>query len=463
MSKNIAVILAGGSGSRFGRDLPKQFLKVAGKKVIEHTIDVFEHNDLIDEIAVVTRSEFISDVEQLVINNHYGKVRKILVGGKERYHSSLSAINAYTDDSDNLIFHDAVRPLVNDRIINDCIAALKEYDAVDVAIPVADTIIQVDDADCIAAIPTRSLLRSGQTPQCFKRGVIYKAYEIALQDPNFVTTDDCGVVRKYLPDTPIYVVRGEVFNMKITYKEDLFLVDKLFQLKSQEGNQDVLTERTKKQLQSKVLVVFGGSYGIGADVARLAEECGAKVYSFSRSLNGVDVGQIEQVEKALREVSEKEGKIDYVVNTAGILVKEALSSMEYERIQQSVSVNMLGIINVSKASYPYLAQTKGSLLAYTSSSYTRGRMMYSIYSATKAAVVNLVQALAEEWSNDHIRINCINPVRTKTPMRVSNFGNEPEDTLLKSETVAVASLNTITSEFTGEVIDVKRKLNTSVL
>ena len=463
MSKNIAVILAGGSGSRFGRDLPKQFLKVAGKKVIEHTIDVFEHNDLIDEIAVVTRSEFISDVEQLVINNHYGKVRKILVGGKERYHSSLSAINAYTNDSDNLIFHDAVRPLVNDRIINDCIEALKEYDAVDVAIPVADTIIQVDEADCIAAIPTRSLLRSGQTPQCFKRGVIYKAYEIALSDPQFVTTDDCGVVRKYLPEVPVYVVKGEVFNMKITYKEDLFLVDKLFQLKSQEGNQDVLTERTKKQLQSKVLVVFGGSYGIGADVARLAQECGAKVYSFSRSLNQVDVGQIEQVEKALREVSEKEGKIDYVVNTAGILVKEALSSMEYERIQQSVSVNMLGIINVAKASYPYLAQTKGSLLAYTSSSYTRGRMMYSIYSATKAAVVNLVQALAEEWSNDHIRINCINPERTKTPMRVSNFGNEPEDTLLKSETVAVASLNTITSEFTGEVIDVKRKLNTSVL
>lgn len=460
---NIAVILAGGSGSRFGRDLPKQFLKVAGKKVIEHTIDVFEHNDLIDEIAVVTRSEFISDVEQLVINNHYRKVRKILVGGKERYHSSLSAINAYTDDSDNLIFHDAVRPLVNDRIINDCIAALKEYDAVDVAIPVADTIIQVDDADCINAIPTRSLLRSGQTPQCFKRGVIYKAYEIALSDPQFVTTDDCGVVRKYLPEVPVFVVKGEVFNMKITYKEDLFLVDKLFQLKSQEGNQEVLTERTKKQLQSKVLVVFGGSYGIGADVARLAQECGAKVYSFSRSLNHVDVSDYEQVSEVLKQVYDTEGSIHFVVDTAGILVKEALATMEYERIQQSVNVNMLGIINVAKASYPYLQKTKGSLLAYTSSSYTRGRMMYSVYSATKAAVVNLVQALAEEWSNDHIRINCINPERTKTPMRVSNFGNEPEDTLLKSETVAVASLNTITSEFTGEVIDVKRKLNTSVL
>ena len=457
MSKNIAVILAGGSGSRFGRDLPKQFLKVAGKKVIEHTIDVFEHNALIDEIAVVTRQEFIADIEQMVLNDHYKKVRKILVGGKERYHSSLSAIHAYTDDEDKLIFHDAVRPLVNDRIINDCIEALKHYDAIDVAIPVADTIIQVDENDCISAIPTRSLLRSGQTPQCFKRGVINKAYQIALQDPNFVTTDDCGVVRKYLPETPVYVVKGEVFNMKITYKEDLFLVDKLFQLKSQEGSQDALTETTQERLRGKVLVVFGGSYGIGADVARLAKESGSKVYCFSRSLNKVDVSHIEQVEQALKQVFEAEGAIHYVVNTAGILVKEALSSMEQDRIKNSVNVNMLGIINVAKASYPYLCQTQGSLLAYTSSSYTRGRMMYSVYSATKAAVVNLVQALAEEWSNDRIRVNCINPERTKTPMRVSNFGNEPEDTLLKSEEVAIASLNTITSECTGEVIDVKRK------
>lgn len=457
MSRNIAIILAGGSGSRFGRDIPKQFLKVAGKKVIEHTIEVFEHNELVDEIAVVTRPEFISDIEQMVVNNHYAKVRKILQGGKERYHSSLSAINAYTNDDDNLIFHDAVRPLVNDRIIDDCVQALEKYEAVDVAIPVADTIIQVDEKDCIQTIPTRAALRSGQTPQCFKRGVIYKAYEIALQDPQFVTTDDCGVVRKYLPEVPVFVVKGEVFNMKITYKEDLFLVDKLFQLKSQEGSQDALTAKTKEQLRGKVLVVFGGSYGIGADVARLAKECGAKVYSFSRSLNGVDVSKMDEVEKALHEVAEKEGKIDYVVNTAGILIKEALSTMEYERIQQSVNVNMLGIINVAKTSYPYLAQTKGSLLAYTSSSYTRGRMMYSIYSATKAAVVNLVQALAEEWSNDHIRVNCINPERTKTPMRVSNFGNEPEETLLKAEVVAIISLNTLVSNFTGEVIDVKRK------
>ena len=443
---------------RFGReDTPKQFLKVAGKKVIEHTIDVFENNCHIDEIAVVTRPEFIADLEQMVVSNHYRKVKKVLVGGKERYHSSLSAINAYTDDADNLIFHDAVRPLVNDRIINDCVEALQRYDAVDVAIPVADTIIQVDETDCISSIPPRSMLRSGQTPQCFKRGVISHAYQLALQDPDFVTTDDCGVVRKYLPDTPVFVVKGEVFNMKITYKEDLFLIDKLFQLKTEEGNQDFLSSATKEKLKGKVLIVFGGSYGIGADVAQIAKEQGARVYCFSRSMNGVDVSDNSCVKQALQQVTEKEGKIDYVVCTAGLLVKEALYSMDYSKIRQSVNVNILGLINVAKEAYPYLKQTQGALLCYTSSSYTRGRMMYSVYSATKAAVVNLVQALAEEWSNDKIRVNCINPERTKTPMRVSNFGNEPETTLLRAEEVAIASLNTITSDCSGEVIDVKRK------
>ena len=82
--------------------------------------------------------------------------------------------------------------------------------------------------------------------------------------------------------------------------------------------------------------------------------------------------------------------------------------------------------------------------------------MYSIYSSTKAAIVNLVQALSEEWSAQSIRINCINPERTKTPMRRKSFGIEPDESLLKPETVAIASINTLVSDLTGEVIDVRR-------
>lgn len=454
--RNIAVILAGGSGSRLGNDTPKQFLKLAGKMVIEHTIEVFENAEQIDEICIVSRIDYIERVQELVVLKNYHKVKRILAGGKERYYSSLAAINAYTEEC-NLIFHDAVRPLVNERIINDCIEALQSYKAVDVAIDTTDTIIQVDENHCIKSIPLRSELRNGQTPQCFRRSTIAEAYRHALQDPNFRTTDDCGVVRKYMPNEPVYVVTGEQFNMKLTHIEDLFLLDKLFQLKNIELSQKGLSPYTTQILSKKVLVVFGGSYGIGADIVRLARECGCHVYSFSRSENQVDVTDKVAVQQALQSVYDKEGRIDAVVNTAGVLYKEPFATMAESTIQSSIDVNLLGVIHVAQASYPYLKETHGALLFYTSSSYTRGRMMYSLYSATKAAIVNFVQAIAEEWSECNIRVNCINPERTKTPMRTRNFGNEPEDTLLPAEEVAIASLNTIFSKFTGEVVDVRIK------
>lgn len=452
---NIAVILAGGSGSRMGNNIPKQFLKIAGKQVIEHTIDVFENNKNIDEIIIVSRADYIINIENLVNSNQYQKVKKILHGGKERYHSSLAAINAGDDDDDNLIFHDAVRPLVNNRIIDDCITALDKYSAIDVAIKATDTIIQVDQNNIIESIPARSWLRNGQTPQCFKRGIIKKAYEKALKDPKFETTDDCGVVKKYLPNIPIYVVTGENYNMKLTHPEDLFLLDKLFQLKSIHNNH--ILDKKSEVLNDKVIVVFGGSYGIGHEIVKLAQEMNAKIYSFSRSENGVDVGNSEQVKTILEKVYTETKRIDYVVCTAGILVKESIHSMSYADIIGSINTNYLGAINIAKESFPYLKKTKGSLLLYTSSSYTRGRMMYSIYSSTKAAIVNLVQALNEEWFEFGVRINCINPERTDTPMRVKNFGLEPKDSLLRAKDVAIASINTLISSLTGEVIDVRKK------
>lgn len=457
--KNIAVILAGGSGSRMGmgNDIPKQFMKVAGKKVIEHTIDVFETCPLIDEICIVSKSDFVNDVENLVVANQYKKVKKILHGGKERYHSSLAAINAYTDDSINLLFHDAVRPLVSQRIIADCVEALKHYNAVDVAVKTTDTIISVDENECIDFIPDRTKLRNGQTPQCFKLGTIRKAYELALADPNFTTTDDCGTVRRYLPNEPIYVVNGDNSNMKLTYVEDLFLLDKLFQLRTQSGEQSHLSDKAIEDLKRKVIVVFGGSYGIGGEIINIAKQYQSHIYSFSRSQNNCDVANVEQVHSALEQVVNKEGRIDAVICTAGILIKESLPSMSQNDIVNSINVNLLGVINVAKESFPYLKETKGALLFYTSSSYTRGRMMYSIYSATKAAIVNFVQAIAEEWHEFGIRTNCINPERTKTPMRLHNFGNEPEGSLLPVEDVAIASINTLFSEATGEVVDVRRK------
>ncbi len=452
MRKNIAIILAGGVGSRLGLSTPKQFFKVAGKMVVEHTIDTFESNPHIDEIAIVSNPFYISDFESIIIKNGWKKVKKILKGGKERYHSSLSAIKAYEGADVNLIFHDAVRPLVSQRILNDVINALLEYDAIDVAMPATDTIIEVK-GDFINNIPDRSKLQRGQTPQAFKIETIAKAYEIALKDENFKVTDDCGVVVKYLPEVPVYVVTGEESNMKLTYKEDTYLLDKFFQLRKSELNDTPLNENI---LKGKVAVIFGGSYGIGENIAQLLKEKNVEVHCFSRSLNSIDVGKKEDVDKALKSVFEKSKRIDYVITTAGLLNKEPLMSCDYETIQNAINTNYLGTVNVAISSFEYLKESKGKLIFFTSSSYTRGRAFYSIYSSTKAAIVNFVQAIAQEWESFGIAVNCINPERTKTPMRIRNFGVEPDDSLLSADKVASVTVQSLTSEFTGQVIDVKR-------
>ena len=455
MIRNIAIVLAGGVGSRLGLSTPKQFFKVAGKMVIEHTLDTFEHNTHIDEIVIVSNPVYVSDVENIVLRNGWKKVKKILKGGKERYDSSLSAIHAYEGGEEvNLIFHDAVRPLVSQRIIDDVCEALKQYEAIDVTVPAVDTIIEAE-GDHIASIPDRSRLQRGQTPQAFRLSVIAEAYKRALNDPNFKVTDDCGVVVKYMPEVPVHLVAGEESNMKLTYKEDTFLLHKLFQLRGSVAPESV----DKSQRKDKVAIVFGGSYGIGKDVADELRQAGTHVHSFSRSLTGTDVGNRKDVARALKEVYDKEGHIDYVINTAGVLNKEPLCAMDYGIIQAAVQTNYMGTVNVAIEAYNYLKQTQGQLIFFTSSSYTRGRAFYSIYSSTKAAIVNFVQAVSQEWESVGIRVNCINPERTKTPMRVKNFGVEPDDTLLRSEVVADATVHCLLADYTGQVIDVKRQAN----
>lgn len=453
MRPNIAIILAGGVGSRLGLGTPKQFFKVAGKMVIEHTVDAFERNPHIAEIAIVSNPFYVADVENMVLRNGWKKVKKILKGGKERYDSSLSAIRAYSGSDVNLVFHDAVRPLVSQRIIDDVAAALLEHEAVDVTLPAVDTIVEAE-GDHIAAIPDRSRLQRGQTPQAFRLGVIEQAYARALRDPALRVTDDCGVVVKYMPEVPVHLVPGEESNMKLTYKEDTYLLDKFFQLRKSELPDG---EAPLECLKGKVAVVFGGSYGIGKCVVDRLSGAGAHVHSFARGESGTDVGRRDDVAEALRRVAAAEGRVDYVINTAGVLNKEPLNAMDAAVIRNAVQTNYMGTVNVALEAFPYLRQSRGKLIFFTSSSYTRGRAFYSIYSSTKAAIVNFVQAIAQEWEPEGICVNSINPERTKTPMRVRNFGVEPEGTLLDPDTVAAATVRSLLTDYTGQVFDVKRQ------
>lgn len=231
--KTIAVILAGGSGTRLGGNLPKQFLEVNDKMIITYTLEAFQNHELIDEIVIVCSQEHFNFVES-EIKGHFNKLQKVVTGGQERYHSSLAAISACDDGEEKkILIHDGVRPLVKKEIISNCITKLDTYNAVGVGIATTDTIWSVKD-NCIASIPDRRTIYRAQTPQGFKLSTIKEAYKIALKDKNMLSTDDCGVVMHYLPDEKISTVMGDEKNIKITRKEDLVLFESI--IKKEEWN-----------------------------------------------------------------------------------------------------------------------------------------------------------------------------------------------------------------------------------
>lgn len=436
--------------------MPKQLIRIAGKAIVEHTLERLDASPAIDEVLLVMNAAAIHELEHLRDDPRFTKLVGIIPGGATRNESTQAALAVLPADG-RVLFHDAVRPFIDDRIIEECVAALEEFDAVDTAIPSADTIVEVGTDSIITGIPNRAMLRRGQTPQAFRLPVIRRAYELAAADPEFAATDDCGVVFSYLPEVAIKVVEGTAENMKVTEPLDLHIADKIFQLQSASFEARA-SETEPPDLTGRSVVVFGGSYGIGRAIAEQAEAAGAAVHSFSRSTTGTDIGSRKAVRSALASAAES-APIDYVVVTAGVLTMSELTRTSKKRVRRTVDTNLIGPAKVAQEAYPYLEASGGQLLLFTSSSYTRGRAGYSLYSATKAGVVNLSQALADEWAEAGVSVNCINPQRTRTPMRVQAFGEEPAETLLDPDEVARVSLGVLASGLTGQVVDVRVQSN----
>ena len=246
--KNIAVILAGGRGSRMGTDLPKQFIRLQdGRTVLETCVDVFHQNEHIDEIAIVMLREYFTEAQALLPADRFPKIRYWIPGGAERWESSLNAIKTIADaingsmakssinckssivqssikNGVNVLIHDCARPFVSQNLLNRVCEALEQHEAVTVAVPVTDTLYEVRTVandELVQTIPPRSLFRRAQTPQAFRLSVMQKAFDIAMHDEDRNFTDDVGVVLRYLPDTPIHIIPGEESNKKLTFKEDI--------------------------------------------------------------------------------------------------------------------------------------------------------------------------------------------------------------------------------------------------
>jgi 2-C-methyl-D-erythritol 4-phosphate cytidylyltransferase len=169
-----------------------------------------------------------AQAREVLAGGGFAKLAGVIDGGPSRVESARCAIEALAEECD-VLFHDAARPMVDQRIIADCAAALAEYRAVGVAVPTSDTIAVVSDG-VMTAMPRRDSLVRLQTPQGFRLSVIRRAHELAAADPRFAelpATDDCGIVLRYLPDVRVHVVPGSERNLKITFPRDLAVAEAL--------------------------------------------------------------------------------------------------------------------------------------------------------------------------------------------------------------------------------------------
>lgn len=210
----IAIIVAAGRGKRLGSSLPKQFLKVRGRTILEMSVEAFEQNKYVDEIFVAANADYCELTEKLC--RGFSKLKKIVAGGAERQDSVRAALDCLRGENGIVLVHDAARPFVSEAVINAVIEGTADFDAAIPTVPAKDTIRQVDGTG--SRTLQRETLACVQTPQGFRISLIKHAFEKA-QAEGVLGTDDASLVERM--GINISMVQGEDGNRKITTREDL--------------------------------------------------------------------------------------------------------------------------------------------------------------------------------------------------------------------------------------------------
>ena len=217
--KNYAIIVAGGSGTRMLSSVPKQFLLLAGKPVLMHTIEAFHNCGTGPQIIVVLPADFHAYWEQLCKEHNFNIPHQLVNGGETRFHSVKNGLDLITDDTDALIaVHDAVRPLTSKQIIDESYKHALGHGNAITAVKSLDSVRQLKKDSSISL--QRDEIYLVQTPQTFQSSQLKKAYQ---QPYNANFTDDASVVEQ--TGVPIHLVEGSCQNIKITFPEDMAIAE----------------------------------------------------------------------------------------------------------------------------------------------------------------------------------------------------------------------------------------------
>ena len=210
---NSTVIVAGGSGNRFGGEIPKQFVKIDGQQILSFSVNTFLEHPQIDEVIIVCHLEWIN-----IVSENYSDC-KVVEGGERRQDSSLNGIRATSENTENVLIHDAARPFISPIIISDCLEALTKCKGTAPIMKTANSLIQLDNTK--ASYVDRSKTYEVQTPQCFKKNLILNVLE-----SNIEGTDEIGMVLRKIPGIELEFVKGSLNNSKITTLSDIKLFNK---------------------------------------------------------------------------------------------------------------------------------------------------------------------------------------------------------------------------------------------
>lgn len=223
--KGIAIVLAGGAGTRMGTKVQKQYLHIQGKPVLYYSLNTFENSAAIDEIVVVAGVGQTAFVQKEFVEKYgFEKVRCIVEGGKERYHSVWEGLKAIRKsgvaEDDCIYIHDSARPFLTEEIIQRAREEVEKSGACVVGVPSKDTVKLVDERECAEETPPRERVWIVQTPQVFKASIIMEAYARMMRREVIQVTDDAMAVEQEM-GLPVRMVRGSYENIKITTPEDL--------------------------------------------------------------------------------------------------------------------------------------------------------------------------------------------------------------------------------------------------
>lgn len=435
-----AILLIGGKSERFlDPKTPKQFHFLSGKRVYEYSLETFLQSGHFSQILLACHKDWLATLEKELQGK--SSIIRLVEGGSTRQESVKKSLPFLDKTIEKVLVHDGARPFVSFKMIEDLLDALKTFEASGTYIPSQDT-IGVTDTQTIFHIPDRATMQRGQTPQSFHKSLLVQAHIQA--EHSGVTQATCDIQLALRIGAKVKRIDGDETNIKITTPIDLYLAEHLLRIKTTPHTLDF-------DFRGKKIALIGASGGIGQQIHKELLKEGAEVIPLSRNSTpfSLDLLKTSSIKKTSKELLDNYGALDGCIFSAGCLHKGSIEKLEEKQVNEMARVNFLSLVPLLQ----HLPLKKEALfILIGSSSYFRGRKEIGVYSATKAASINLLQSLSEECPKLKIQIIC--PKRTDTPLRKKNFPYEDPTTLAKPCDVAKSILEKIKkNSCKGEILN----------